>query len=521
MRVIQVSGITVMLVLVGLAGCAVGPDFHRPRPPQAGNYAPPPANQYPAVAVVTTQLPTFSTDADIPADWWTLFQSPQVNTLIERALQHSPDLESAQAALVQSQEYAKAQRGNYFPTVSLAFTPSRNKVAGNTSSAAPGPQANGDVIGAAPPQATYYNFHVAQLNVGYVPDVFGLNRRQMESAQALVALQGFELEAAHISLASNVFAAAVQQAVLHVQLQAMENIVSSNQQQLDIVNNQLRHGAVTGQEPAVQAAQLAAARQALIPLQLQLELNHDLLAALAGDYPDQAIVEPINLAAVHLPKELPLALPSKLVEQRPDVRAAEEKLHYASAQAGVAIANRLPQFNISAAIGGMADTPAWMFRSGGDFFNLSADIAQIIFDGGALRAKARAAQAALAQAAADYRGTVIVAVQNVADSLFVLQADAQTVKVAEDAEQAAASAVRISQKQYELGAINYQGLLSAQQARDMAVIGLSQAQARRLIDTAALYQALGGGWWNRHDSPGTGQAPALAETSTQLSTVGP
>ncbi len=519
MRVIHVVG---MALLVELTACAVGPDFKRPLPPAASSYvASPPPSQPGADTIAGEVLPVFSTDADIPADWWTLFQSPQVNAVIDRALKHNADIESAQAALKQAQEYANAQRGYFFPSVGVAYTPSRNKVAGNSSSSAPGPQANGDVIGAVPPQATYYNFHVAQLNVGFVPDVFGLNRRQMESAQALVAMQQFELEAAHITLASNVFAAAVQQAALKAQLAAMEKIVRANQQQLDIINKQLVHGALTRMELAQQESQLAVARQALIPLRLQLEKNGNLLAALQGNGPDQAIPENLELAQLQLPQELPLSLPSRLVEQRPDVRAAEEKLHYASAQTGVALASRLPQFNITAAVGGMADTPAWMFRSGGEFFNLSADISQIIFDGGTLRAKSRAMQAALVQAGADYRSTVITALQNVADTLFALQADAQNVKVAEDAANAAQSLLTINQKQYELGAISYQSLLGAQQAREWAQMGVNQALANRLIDTAALYQALGGGWWNRDNATNSEQPLAVAATSTsQSSAVG-
>ncbi len=519
MQVIQIKRIAAMAVLVVLSGCAAGPDFKRPDAPVAQGYTPGTgSDQPPPASVEMAAQPVFNQQADIPADWWTLFQSPALNALIERALQHSPDIESARAALSQAQEYANAQRGNYFPTVGLSYTPSRNKIAGNTSSSAPGPQANGDVIGQPPPQPTYYNFHVAQLNVGYVPDVFGLNRRQVESAQALVAIRKFELEAAHITLASNVFAAAVQQAVLDSQIAAMEKIVHGNQEQLDIVQSQLRHGAVTGVEVAAQEAQLAAARQSLIPLRLQLVKNSDLLAALQGNTPDQAAKAAIELSALQLPPELPLALPSRLVEQRPDVRAAEEKLHYASAQTGVALASRLPQFNITAAIGGMADTPSWMFRSGGEFFNLSADISQILFDGGALRAKSRAASAALVQAGADYRSTVIAALQNVADTLYTLQADASAVQAAADAELAAGNALRITSKQFQLGAINYQALLQAEQSHELAVIGLSQAVAMRLVDTAALYQALGGGWWNRHESSASPQS--LADTTSQLQPVG-
>ncbi len=212
-----------------------------------------------------------------------------------------------------------------------------------------------------------------------------------------------------------------------------------------------------------------------------------------------------------------MSLPSKIVEQRPDVRVAEEQLHFASAQAGVAIANTLPQFAITAAVGGMASNPAWMFRSGGGFFDLTANAAYTIFDGGTLRARSRAAQQALIQAGAEYRSTVITALQNVADTLHVIQSDADALKAADASEQAARTALVLTRKQYEVGYVNYQGLLAAEQSHQLAVINLVQAQTNRLGDTAALYQALGGGWWNHAAAGGlkdTDKPPAIHSTDT-------
>ena len=211
------------------------------------------------------------------------------------------------------------------------------------------------------------------------------------------------------------------------------------------------------------------------------------------------MAETFELADLHLPEELPLSLPSKLVEQRPDVRAAEAHLHDASAQYGVAIANRLPQFSILASMGGMATTPDWMFRAGGGFFSVVGNVAQTIFDGGTLRAQSRAAQQALVQAGAQYRGTVIAALQNVADTLHSIASDSEALKAAADADQATNRVLELTQKQYQLGFVSYQNLLIAQQNRQLSSISLIQAQTARLGDTAALYQALGGGWWNRVD----------------------
>jgi NodT family efflux transporter outer membrane factor (OMF) lipoprotein len=318
----------------------------------------------------------------------------------------------------------------------------------------------------------------------------------VESAEAQRDMQKLQTEASYITLASNVVAAAIQEAALRAQIATMEKIVNLNRENLEIVKQQLTLGDVSELEVAVQASALAQTEQSLIPLKNQLNQTRDLLRALAGNLPNEEITETFDFSTLHLPQELPLSLPSKIVEQRPDVRAAEEQLHYASAQAGVAIANRLPQFAITAAIGGMADTPGWMFRTGGAFFNLAASVSQTIFDGGTLRARSRAAGQALLQAGAQYRGTVITALQNVADTLYTIQSDADFLAAASRTEHALLQARDLTRKQYGEGNVSYQMVLLAEQNYQQAAINLIQAQASRLGDTAALYFALGGGWWN-------------------------
>ena len=494
--------IIALSVAAMMSGCAVGPDFKRPPAPTASGYAPTAviSEATASAPVLAGESQRFNPTADIPFDWWTLFQSPQINSLIKRAFKANPNIEAGQSALRQAQENVVAQQGFFYPTVDASYSPSRNKLAGNMSSSDPGPQGNGNNISATPPNPVYYNFHVAQLTVGYVPDIFGVNRRQIESAEAQATAQKLQLEATYITLASNVVAAALQEASIRAQLAATERIVAINKETLSILRDQLRLGYVSGLEVAAQEAALAQAEQTLIPLQKQLELTRDLIRVLAGNLPNEEVEEKFELASLHLPQELPLSLPSKIVERRPDVRAAEEQLHFASAQAGVAVANRLPQFAITGAIGGMADTPSWMFKSGGGFFNLAASVSQSIFDGGTLRARSRAAEQALIQAGAQYRSTVMTALQNVADTLYTIQSDANALKAAATTTQAAQTTLDLTRKQYQLGYVNYQTQLTAEQNYLQSVINLAQAQTNRLGDTAALYQALGGGWWNRTDA---------------------
>lgn len=504
----------ILMALPLVTGCAVGPDFKRPDAPRATSYAPTKALTEATVSapVLAGESQRFNPKADIPADWWTLFGSQEINSLIERAFKASPDIASAQAALRQAQQNVIAQQGFFYPTVGISYTPSRNKLAGNMGGNSPGIQGNGHIIqtyanpnpgpGLKNNGPAYFNFHVAQLSVGFVPDVFGLNSRQAESAQTQVASQKMQLEATYITLASNLVAAAIQEASLRAQIAATEKVVSINKGMLELLRTQLKVGDVSDIDVANAESSLASAEQALPPLQTQLEQTRDMIRALSGNTPDKDVAEKFELASLHLPEELPLSLPSKIVEQRPDVRTAEEQMHYASAQAGVAIANRLPQFALSAGIGGMADTPSWMFRSGGGFFNLAASVSQTIFDGGTLRARSRAAEQALIQAGAQYRSTVIAALQNVADTLYTIQSDANILKQAAAGAQAAGTIVKLTRKQYQLGAVNYQTQLAAELNDQLAAINLAQAQTSRLGDTVALYQALGGGWWNRSEMSG-------------------
>ncbi len=489
-----------------LCACAVGPNYHRPALPPASSYSPTPLPASTA-SVATAAAPAqnldinqnFNATRDLSAQWWTLFHSPQLNALIARAYAASPTLAAALATLRQAQENVYAQRGFFFPTIQASYNLQRTKLSGNTaSSAAPGVQGNGENLQPlGPAQPLTYTFHTAGLTVGYTPDVFGGNRRAVESLQAQADQARYQLQAAYVTLASNVVAAAIQEASVRAQLAAAQAIIAADQRSLEIVRGQQRLGYAMRLDVAAQEAALAAARQLLPPLQKQLEQTRDLLRVLAGNAPDHDVPETFELGSLQLPQDLPLSLPSRLIEQRPDVLAAEEAVHAASAAVGVAVANRLPQFAIDASAGGNATRFSEMFASSGTFWSVLGGVSQSIFDAGTLRHRQRAAEQGLAQAAAQYRATVLTAFQNVADSLHALYADADALRDASAAEQAARVTLDLTQKQLQAGYVGYLALLSAQQAYQQAVISRIQAQASRLGDTEALFQALGGGWWNR------------------------
>jgi NodT family efflux transporter outer membrane factor (OMF) lipoprotein len=334
-----------------------------------------------------------------------------------------------------------------------------------------------------------------------VPDVFGLNRRTVESFEAQEQQARFALAATHITLSANVATGAIQEASLRGQIDATRELIDINTKMLEILRQQYARGYADELDVAAQESQLAQVAATLPPLLKQLAQQRDLLAVLAGAFPNQDLPETFELSSLQLPQELPLSLPSQLVEQRPDVRQAEENLHSACAQIGIARANRLPSFALTADAGSMAVVLGRLFSGSNGFWDVTAGVTQPIFDGGTLMHRERAARAAYTEADEQYRSTVLTAFQNVADTLNALQQDADALKAAAAAKDAASLTLTLTKKQLDAGYANYLALLSAEQTYQQALINLVQAQSNRYADTAALFQALGGGWWNRADIP--------------------
>ncbi len=474
--------------IAGLCACAVGPNFKRPTPPAAAGYGGAPSQGQTAAAEGTGgNVQRFVAGMDIPSQWWTLFQSAKLDHLVEQALKANPDVGAAQAALRQAHELYSAQRTSFFPVVQGSFTGTRAKNAlGTIANPTSLPQTN-----------PYYNLYTAQLNVSYTPDVFGATRRQVEIAQAQVESNRFQLEAVYLTLSSNVVVTAVQEASLRGQIAATERLLQLQHQLTETVQRQRTLGTASDLDVLAQQSAEAQTAQTLPPLQKQLGQSRDALTALLGRLPSDEPQEAFHLDELTLPVDLPVSLPSKLVEQRPDVRQAEENLHAASAAVGVALADMLPQFSINGDLGSSALKLGQLFTPYTGFWDAGASLTQTLFDAGALLHKKRAADAALDQAAAQYRGAVILACQNVADTLRALQADADALKAGAEADRAAKATFDLARRQRVLGTISLVAVLNAEQAYQQAELALVQAQANRYSDTAALFQSLGGGWWNR------------------------
>jgi NodT family efflux transporter outer membrane factor (OMF) lipoprotein len=463
-----------------LAGC-VGPNFHRPAAPVVDRYT---AEALPPETVAADgpggAAQRFLVEQDIPRDWWTRFGSGELDALVIEALRANPSVQAATAALRQANENTAAQRGSYYPAVQAGFDATRQR----------------DAVGVLAPNlasgTALYNLYTPQVTVTYVPDVFGLNRRQVESLAAAAESTRFQLDATYLTLTANVVTAAVQEAGLRAQIAATDRVIALEQESLSVMRRELELGAIAEGDVFAQDAALAQLEATLPPLHRQLQTTRDLLAVLTGHLPADYKAARFELNDLTLPTDLPLGIPSQLVERRPDVRAAEAQLHAATAQVGVTIASLLPQVTLTGDLGSSATAMGDLFKAGTGFWSVGASLTQTVFEGGTLIHRKRAADAALDQAGALYRSAVLTAFQNVADALHALDTDAAALSAAARAANAAQKSLEVARHQLELGSVGYLALINAEQTYQQALILTVQARANRYADTAALFQALGG-----------------------------
>ena len=480
-----------LLLLTILAGCAVGPDYHRPDAPAVDRYT---AQPLPAsTASVAGAEQRFVAGAELPARWWTAFGSAELDRRVETALAHSPSLASAQAALRQARENARAAGAVSFPAVDANAGVTRQKQSG---------AAFGDTFTFAP--LTVYN---AGVSVSYGIDLFGGTRRGIEAQAALADVQQALADATWLTLAANVVTASLQEASLREQLRATDEIAASQRDSVRIAEQQQQIGTRSLADTLAARSELAATEATLPPLRARLAATRNQLATYLGTTPAQLEMTPLQLDAITLPHDIPVSLPSRLVAQRPDIRAASAQLHAATAQVGVATAAMLPQISLSGSAGSQTVHAGELFSAGSRAWSLGLGLTQPLFHGGELRHRKRAAEAGLDKALADWQQAVLVAFQNVADALQALEYDAQGLAAQTVAEDAAAQRLALTRNQYGVGATGYLDLLQAQRDQQRARIALIQARTARMADTAALYAALGGRWEQDGDDTANRQEP--------------
>lgn len=469
-----------LAVALAVGGCAVGPDFTPPVAPTAASVTrePLPA-QTQATPIAGGAAQRFDPAAELSSQWWTSYGSDQLNRLVSEALANSPTIASAQAALRVAQEQVNAQRGGLFPSVGGSMGATREKLNG----AAQGFPEAGDFL------FTLYN---ASVNLSYNFDVFGGVRRGIEAQEAGRDAQREEMQATYQTLAANVVTAAVLEASLRAQIDATNELIASAQHQVDLSRQEFELGGAARSDVLSAESNLASVQATLPPLRQQLAAARSQLAVYLGKPPSEYDETAFDLGSLQLPLDIPLMVPSDIVRQRPDIRRAQAQLHEASAQIGVATANMLPQLSLSGSYGDSTSSFRSLFSS--NVFSLGLNIAQPLFQGGALSAKRRGAIAAYDQALAQYRQTVLLAFKNVADALRALDTDAQTLEAQYRAQQSAADSLHLIEQRFGLGGANHLDLLVAQQQYQRSRVAYVQALAARYQDTAGLFLALGGDW---------------------------
>lgn len=493
-----------LLLATALTSCTVGPDFVQPAAPPVSGYLPGKLGSTASTAGPGGTSQRFDPGADVSGTWWRLFKSKQINDLVEEAIANHPDLAAAQAALRQARELAAADGAALLPSASGTESVTRQRVnPASQGQTAPGYE---------------YALYNTSVSVSFVPDIWGGKQRTIEADTASAENQRFQLEATYMTLTANVVTAAINDASYAAQIQVTRDIISSEQKLVDLLDQQFKLGAVSEADVLSQKAQLAASLATLPPLEKARGQNRDLLMAYLGRFPSQDKGEAVSLSGLHLPRDLPLSVPSVLVRQRPDIRSAEASVHQTAALVGVATANMLPNITLSATGGSQAGSFAKMLQASSGIWSVGASVTDPIFDAGSLFHTKEARVAAFEQAKEKYKSTVITAFQNVADSLKAIRADAMLLQAQETSERTAAASLKISEEQFKAGSGTYLNVLNAQQTLLNARTSRVKAEAARFADTVALYQSLGGGWWNRTDVTAAADVrdPGIAVVSEPL-----
>ncbi len=461
---------------LGLAACTLGPDFRAPAPPTVDGYTQ-------GGLPVAAGLPRLVPKRDIPAEWWTVFASSQIDALVRSALDRSPTLDQARARLVQAQELRTARAGaTTYPQVDATFGAVRQRIDpatfGFPEAPNPGP----------------FNVFSLGANVSYNFDLFGGTRRDLESYAAEVDYRTYELEGARLTLAANVVVTAIREASLAAQIEIVDMLLAAQRQQLAVVEQRYAAGGAARLDVENQKALLAQSQSALPVLQARLAQAGHQLAVLMGRPPAEAPASALRLADLRLPAELPLRVPSELVRRRPDILASEALLHKASAGIGVATADLYPRLIVSGAFSSSQLDISDVLGSGINIWNIGLNVVQPIFRHNELKARQRAAEAAFEQAAAGYRLTVLQGLQNVADVLRALESDANGIAARSEQSARANDAYRITIDRFNAGGVSHYVVLDAQRRQLDAQLELARVQGDLYADTATLFQAMGGGW---------------------------
>lgn len=469
-----------------LAGCALGPNFEHPATPVGGAYVAPSASPSSGPALVY--------GGPVAADWFSLFHSDALDHLVQQALAGNPDLEAARHGLAAAQEELRAVAGAQYPQLSASASAERAHI-------------NGSVL-YQPANTVNTTANVFSLGptLAYRLDVFGGVRRAIESQAAQSAHEHDEALNVYVTLVNQVVGTAFNWAATQAQIEVTQEQIKDLESQLTLTQQLESSGKITASDVLHAQTELASVRATLPALTQQLARDRNALARLTGSSPAELQMPRLTLRDFTLPGQLPVSLPSELVRQRPDILAAEDALHQASAEIGVAEAARFPSFTLSGSYAQQATRSGDLFSHAGGLWSAGFDATTPILDGGQLAARAREARERFAQARAGYRGTVLNAVVEVANALEALHNDADSYTEHTAALTASEANRDLTEAQFRAGKVTELEVLIAQRQYQDASLAQVQADAQRFTDVAELFRALGGGWWKAPGDPLAAQA---------------
>jgi len=472
---------TSLALVAALSACALGPDFKRPEAPANGGYAAPGEENLPAKA----DIPNPQSEVigqRISGEWWGLFRSSDLDQVVRQALTGNQTLVATRATLQQAEQQLRVAGGALYPQVNGSASFAREKE-------------NLSTFGLSGPSPVFNLYQVGP-SVSYSLDLFGGLHRQVEEQAALAERAGYQLDAAYLTLTGNVVTQAITIASVRAQMRAVDDIIADDEKNLGLVQTEKTAGVANDADVLQAASQLDNDRTLLPPLRQQLAVARHALAVLIGKAPSEWTPPDFDLATLNLPRELPVTLPSELVRQRPDILAAEAELHAASAAIGVATAQMYPSIDLTAMLSQGALFPGQLWRSAATTASLGAGLTAPLFHGGSLEAQRDAAQNAYDASLATYKQTVLQSFGQVADTLQALTHDAESLAAQRHALESSEESLRLMRLSYSAGTVGVLPVIDAERLVQQARLGFVRAQTQRDLDTAQLYLAMGGGWWD-------------------------
>ncbi len=461
------------LGLALLAGCAAQTDVRTPATPQARAYTAR-APRFDATQPEQRLVPC----ARVQRAWWRLYRNPGLDAVVARALRGNLDLAAAGARLAQARALVAAADGALAPRLELQAGAGRQRY-------------GAEFFGNSAPQPPF-TYYALGLDASWDPDLAGGARAALRGRQALAEAQRQRVAAAALEVSAESVELSIDAAALRAQRARLRAVLRADTQRLQLLRRARALGAVGGAAPLAAQARLAADAAQLPALEQRLDATRHALAVLLGEPPDAARLPRMAFDTLHLPRALPLVLPSRLVASRPDILLARAELHAAAAQLGVAVADLYPHIVLSASFVPQSTQLGTLFAAGSNGWSLLGGLLAPVFDGGALHARARAARAAVRAAAAHYQATVLRAFGQVADALRALQHDAEVLAARQRARDVAHAELALMRERLRAGDVGRLQLLRVQREAERADIGWLRARAARERDTAQLFLALGG-----------------------------